>query len=905
MKESFLQELAAHVLEKYQDQLDELVLVLPSRRARIFLIEAFKEKSKGASWLPIIRSMEDFIGEISELSTPDQLDLIFEFYTVYKEKERNKADSLEDFMAWANILLYDFNEIDRNLIDATELFSFLNASKALESWTPEGEELTDYQKKYLSFWEKFQGYYNQLNQHLSSKKLAYQGKLYKEAIDRINEKGDKLLKGKSYCFAGFNALTPAENSFIEAIRSHREVEMLFDADKYYLEDPMQEAGIFLRRMAEQSKEFKWLGDELISGSKEINIYGMSGDVGQAKLLAEIIRSSSTKTSSPLEKGIILADENLLIPVLESLPEEVSPINITMGYPVQQSSFYTFFHNYLKLIRQSEGNERNNYYHKDLFSFLEDPFLQKLSSTHIEAVNSLKEEGKLYFSQRDVSSKLEEGFQYLFSTELSVLKRMQRLVVQLKDSGSLQDLELEILYHFYKLFNRLIEIDGTTPLSGNALLNIYRQFIAKSNLSFVGEPLNGWQIMGVLESRTLDFKEVYICSLNEGILPSGKSQNSLIPYEIKRKFNLPTHKEKDAIFAYHFYRVLQRAEKVHLIYNNSVEGIKGAERSRFIEQLLYEMPEKNPNIKIKEIKVRTPQSSTSITEQVVEKNEKVLEAIRSKFESGLSPSSINSYLQCPLDFYYRSILGLKEEEYSDPEEGIEDSLFGTLLHDTLEVLYQDYEGELLQAETIKQISKNCQVALKKTFEKNGIQKWKEGKMKLVFEVCLSYLEKFFNWELERASGSPIHLIEVEKMQEWNGEIRLEGGRNIPLKLKGKIDRVEEHQGIKQIIDYKSGLVEPRQLNAKDLETIFESEENKYGKQIQLMIYKMLYEKEGEDEFEAGILSFRNLKSGILRPSRLETGDSKEFLSRLISEIIDPKIAFKHNPSSKYCKFCRDL
>lgn len=911
MEESFLQQLASHVLNKYKGQLNEVLLILPSRRAKIFLIEAFKQKVEGASWLPDILSMEDFIGEISSLHTPDQLDLIFEFYEVYKSLEGKNADGLDDFMAWANILLYDFNEIDRNLIDAKELFGFLNAVKAIENWNPDGEELTDFEKKYLGFWQKFQGYYDQFTAHLKSKGIAYQGLMYREAIGIVQKEGNKLLKQKYYCFAGFNALTPAEEELIQAIEFHRSIELLWDADNYYLEDPIQEAGLFLRKKKRELKDFKWIGEGLIKGSKEIKVYGMSGNIGQAKLLAELLSKDGSNPSpkNAIEKAIILADENLLLPVLESIPKNIRPLNITMGYPVNHSAFYTFFYSYLQLFQQSSiGNgSSSKLYYKDLFEFLETSFLRQLDKEGLQnAIKAIQEDALLYYSISSIEGYMPQSLKFLFKEESNLLQNMQLLVHLLKESGLLEDIEMEILYHFYKLFNRLAEIDKKLPLGAVSLMNIYRQFISKSQLAFVGEPLDGLQIMGVLESRTLDFKEIYICSLNEGVLPSGKSQNSLIPFHIKKKFNLPTHKEKDAIFAYHFYRLLQRAEKIHLIYNASPDVLKGGERSRFIEQLLHEVPQKNPNIKISEVKVDSIQSTQEQQPEIIHKNQKILEAITNKLKSGLSPSAINTFLQCPLDFYYRYVLGLREEETIEPEEEIEASLFGTLLHDSLEQLYKEYEGQLLDPVHLQQIAKGSRSALDDAFKKNNLKHWDKGKLKLVHEVCLSYLDQFFAMEIDRAKNSSIHLIAVEKELEWTGELKLSGSRTIELKLKGKIDRVEEYNGFKHIIDYKSGLVKSADLKAKDIETILEAKENKYGKQLQLLIYQKLYKQQSTtDNFQSGIISFRALNEGVLHISELENESTEDLLAKIIVDMLDEKKPFKHKEDAKYCKFCRDL
>lgn len=914
MEESFLQKLAGHLIAKHGDQLDELVLILPSRRARIFLIEAFKEKSKGASWLPSIRSMEDFIAEISDLQTVDQLDLIFEFYDLYKEIEGKKADPLEDFMGWANILLYDFNEIDRNLIEADLLFSYLNEIKAVELWNPEGEDLTEFQQKYLSFWKKFTIYYQKLKERLIDKKLAYQGLLYKEAIQKIEKCADHLLRHKNYCFAGFNALTKAEEEFIKNIKNHRNVEFIWDGDHYYLNDPVQEAGMFLRKKYRESPDSEWISEGLSKGEKEINIYGISGNIGQAKLLAELLASDESAGDksllSGLDKAVILADENLLLPVLESLPKEVSPLNITMGYPVNQTSYYQFFYNYIHLFQKlgKQDSQSGHLFHKDLFAFLEDALLLKCgeSKNLKSSIEKLKLSASHYYPILEVQQQTPDSLKFLFNNDLNLIARMQGLVHLLKESGQLEEIEMEILYHFFKLFNRLEEIHQRLPLEANSLLSIYRQIISRSNLSFVGEPLSGLQIMGVLESRTLDFREIYICSMNEGILPAGKSQNSLIPFHIKKEFKLPTHKEKDAIFAYHFYRLLQRAEKVHLIYNSSVDVLKGGEKSRFIEQLLYEGPKKNPNLHIKEINVEPLHNLKQMPAEKIQKDDAILEAIIEKLESGLSPSAINTYLSCPLDFYYKYVLGLKEDQSKDQEDELEDSLFGTLLHDALEDLYTPYVGLKLSKSEFEKIREIIKPTLEKAFLKNKIEKWDHGKPKMVFEVCSTYLDSFLDMEIERSLLSPIEIEAIEASIEWEGELEIKKGVKRKLKLKGKVDRVEKQASISTIIDYKSGKVEPGDLKSNSIEAILDHKSNKFGKQLQLMIYQFLYSQQYQSKpYESGIISFRDLKSGIIPMKNLGSDAVIDLLKAIVGELLNSSVSFEHNSEANYCKFCRDL
>lgn len=904
---SFLEDLAKELWEKHKADFDKLYVILPSRRAKIFLIEAFKNVVKEATWLPTIRSMEDFISEISSLQTADDLELLFEFYQVYKKIEGDKADSLEDFMGWGNMLLYDFNEIDRNLIDPKVLFGYLSEQKAAENWNFGDHELTDYQRKYLDFWNRFIVYYDGLKTVLEQKKEAYQGMLYKEALQRLKRESDSLLKDEIYCFAGFNAFTPAEKAVINEVERNKKTLFYWDADQYYLADNLMEAGQFLRSNIDQSRNSLWISERLLSDEKEIKIYGISGNIGQAKLLGELLKNKITDKTDLKSKAVILADENLLIPVLESLPEECSPLNITMGYPVKQTVFYSLFYNFFQLFQNPKV--KASIYHRDFFSFMESPLIDKLYETgRLKGVlQKLKSEQRIYLPMKKLAQELGDELGFIFEAENDLLEKGLKLINLLKEKAKLDSLELEILFHFYKLLNKFSELNRSIRLSGQALMNLYRQSVSRSQLSFIGEPLEGLQIMGVLESRTLDFDEIYLLSMNEGILPSGKAQNSLIPFNIKKEFRLPTYKEKDAIFAYHFYRLLQRAKRVHLIYNSGLDPLSSGEKSRFIEQLLYEMPIKNSAIKIEEIRVEAEQKQEKVDEEQIEKSEDVLDKIKEKIGNGLSASALNTYLSCPLDFYYKYVLGLRKDQAQNPEEEMEAALFGNILHDCLEKLYDigDKSDYKITKEQIEGFSNDLEKVLIQTFKRNEVGQWENGKNKLVFEVCKHYLAQFLKWEKERIQDNEIIIKGIEDEISWSTNLELQNGELLPLTLKGKIDRIESEAGGFRILDYKSGNVDPGKLKIKAVEDILERKDGKFSQLVQLGIYKLLYRSKYASTADAGIISLKDIKQGIMISEGFDEEDCLLMIRRVVEQMLSKDEVIRHNPKAKYCSFCKDV
>ncbi|MEX2379413.1 MAG: PD-(D/E)XK nuclease family protein, partial [Vicingaceae bacterium] len=515
------------------------------------------------------------------LNILDNINLVFKLYDTHQKIEGAKAESLEDFLSWANTLLQDFNEVDRYLVSAEELYSFLSEAKAIENWNLGNAELSDFQKNYLHFWRKLGDYYKLFSEQLLDDHTAYQGLAFRKLAGDLKANKVDYAKGKIRYFAGFNALTLAEELIIQHFVKNENAKIIWDADAYYLNDSNQEAGRFLRDYQKKFNSFDWTSSELLEGEKEINIYSISGDIGQAKLIGELV--SQKQAANALENtAIVLGDEDILMPVLESLPKTVDRINVTMGYALNHSIFYHFFESLIDLHFKQEKMKDGGFYFKDLIRFLEQPAIQHihkgLSNQAKILLDKIKAERLIYLHPSKMQPLEDQLGLKIFSLKEKSAVQLNRLMVQLCEQikrhqkGSLSPLEKEFLFGFYRAFNRIDALCAkyNSLKSFDSLLQLYRQILSTESVAFVGEPLGGLQLMGVLESRTLDFEQLIFSSLNEGILPAGKSQNSFIPYDIKRKFGLPSYREKDAIFAYHFYRLLQRSKRIDLIYNSKVD-----------------------------------------------------------------------------------------------------------------------------------------------------------------------------------------------------------------------------------------------------------------------------------------------------------------------------------------------
>ena len=887
----------------------DLTIVLPNRRAIVFLKEEFKNQLKQASWLPQFFSLEDFIQQLGDYSLLDPTDLIFKLYKVHKQLEGKDAETFEEFMGWGSTLLQDFNEIDRYLVDAEGLYGFLTEAKALETWNVESNELTEFQHKYLRFWNKLGEYYALFQKELKAEGFAYQGLGFRTVAEKLAKNEEPKKKFKSIIFAGFNALTEAEKAIVNYYVQEHAAETIWDADSYYLNDKFQEAGNFLRDHQTKAKgAFNWISNDLSEDAKNITIYGVMGNVGQAKLIGNIIDSNKER-----ETAVVLSDESLLVPCLEGLPEGISATNVTMGYPITSATVYSWLECFMDLyLRFNTSNEKKAFYHKDVTTLLQHNVQQHFSPTvKAETENVLKwmDKEKSIFVPFSTFEKLNKAFGFnAFGPENNsalllaqvVLKLLQSL--RLDGKSSLDALNLECLAELEKSFNRLERLcqEEKELTEIENLIEIFKQIVSKQSISFVGEPLGGLQIMGVLESRTLDFENIVISSVNEGTLPSGKSQNSFIPFDIKLKFGLPSYHEKDAIFAYHFYRLLQRAKNISILYNSKVDQLEGGERSRFIEQLLHEFPRKNPNSKIREINVSPKPQAHPIQPTSIPVTEDIRKKMRDKLEHRLSASALNLYLACPLSFYYRYVIGLKEEESF--QEKIEDHTLGNLVHESLKHLYLPFLQKELVAEDLKSILKKVDEVLTLEFKNQVHTVAVTGNHKLTYEVAKKFIQHQIQHDLaDVKKDNKILILQLEEDHSCAVPLKINDALEVNIHLFGKIDRIDERNGTLRIIDYKTGGTTAADLKNKKIEQLLK---NGSPKSVQLMLYKYMYWRNTGKEVDSGIFSLKNISSGYLKLENDTWKEDFENLLKLVAhQMLEETANLEHNAASEYCSFCK--
>ncbi|MBD98941.1 MAG: hypothetical protein CMO34_03785 [Verrucomicrobia bacterium] len=908
---SFLDKTTIEIIDKHSEYLGEVLIVLPSRRAIVFMRECFKSQLNTPSWMPEFISIEDFVFKYAELQSADPLDLQLVLYQVHKNIEGKNAENIDDFLSWATVMLHDFNEIDLNLTDANELYGFLNEVRAIEQWNLEGE-ISEGQKNYLKFWKKLNHYYLEFSQHLLSKKNAYQGLAYRMLAENINAQIHKFYAYNAIYFVGFNALNKAEECIIHALKEKQKAVTLWDADHYYLDNPLQEAGHFLRKHFKSIESPKWINNKLSSHEKKVSIFGIEGNIAQVKWIAQLLKEISTRENDNKRIAVVLADENLLVPLLESIPEEISSVNVTMGYPLLHTSTYQCFEVYLNFFEEFETTEENetktssrviplkkvlNFLHSNLQHFVETDKKKRF----IQILDSFRKKQKYFLDDSDLKS-IQQciGFP-LFAPKnpLDLFNHLLQLISLFKgeEHTTIEVASIEVMEAQLRKLLRSIE-KNQFEFNWKIIPRLFKQLFSGTSIPFVGEPLEGIQIMGILESRVLDFDHLIMAGINEGILPTSKSQNSFIPYDVKRKFDLPVHLEKDAVFAYHFYRLLQHPEEIALLYNNSQDGFSNGERSRFIEQLIEELPLNNNKIKLSVQQVKSPSKSFQIESTSIKQNSQTKSNYISLFQRGLSPSAINGFLNCKLDFYYNYLLRLSQDELID--EQISDNVLGTIVHNALEELYQPFVGKFIDRAAIASIRKQKNFALINAFKGEINVVPKHGQQRLVMEVAEMLIDRMVQIDAHQAyTKHPIKIVALERSCTTEILVNIDG--NIKkIYLKGKIDRIEQINDQLRITDYKSGFVDQKELANYSRENLLQG---KNSIALQMLIYQYVASKElANNNISTGIYSLRNPGNSILLLNPDIEIDIVDIISKIVNEMLDEDLQFEHSTSSLFCKWC---
>lgn len=928
--ESFLSNIANRIWEEHSNHLEKTTVVFNNRRPSLFLRQELLKKTEKPFFLPAMKNMDSLITEWAGMDIISNDLLLFTLFNIHCKitdttSSNSAYDTFESFMPLGDLMLSDFNEIDLYCADAQQLFANLHDLKEIGEWDIETGNLSPFQEKYLRFYKLLYQYYSCLHNQLAQRNQAYPGMAYRHVAENINNIIDQI-GDQHLCFVGFNALSTSEEIIIRNCVSAGKASFFTDGDPFYVDNQQHEAGFFLRKHLSISSNKKPYEDHFATENKKITIVSCPENILQCKYVGHTLEKemSLSRQNRPNDTAIILADESLLLPLLNSLPTDIKTANVTMGFPLSNTDIHSLTLKLLSLYQRQHGTA---FYHQDILDILSDQFICKLLGTNNlhSKINSVLFQNHIIYADlatltticHDIDTDL-SPINHLFPDHTPSPNEFLTILLQtihlLYDSKALDTnrREKEAAACLLSILNhiQLIQSEYHYITNLNILQRIYTRLAQRNTVSFYGEPLNGIQILGVLETRNLDFKRVFLLSVNEGVVPTSRSFNSLIPYNLKTAFGLPTFHEKDAVYAYNFYRLLQRAQEIHILYSTESDSMGKGEPSRFIQQIRRELVKQYPNTITLDEKVVSAVNLTPKhnTQDSVAKTPAVLNRITEIINRGLSPSALNKYRGCTLKFYYENILDIEEPDQMN--DSLEQNELGSCIHAALETIYSTSLGQELQTETLQRsidtIDTILDHALASQFH-NG--RSLSGRNHFLKSVAKMQITDFLRSEIKylQTVGN-IQIIGLEQKLSHPIDLPMDDKHQQALII-GIADRIDITNGTIRVIDYKSGKVDPRELHIAESNPDWTAVSDKW---FQLMTYEWLFHHThpGTQPHVSGIFPLRHLNSqlltaswegsDIITPQHLLTFDN--MLRQLIAELLNPNIPFSANHNSKLCSFC---
>ncbi len=946
---AFLKILAGYTLDTYGEKgLQDLCFVFPNLRSGIFFKHYLLEKGKGTFWLPEMYTINEFVSGLSKIEPADSIDISFELYRIYKGMA-NTPESYDEFYYWGEMLISDFDTLDKYLVPAEKLFKNIADIKEIEQafggmeeeqlevirefWSHFGKpELSSEKKNFIEMWRMLHPLYISLNEKLRSKGTGYEGMQYREVAEAIDKEGYSGIDSEKVLIAGFNALNSAEKKLFRHLKKSGKGLFFWDYDEEYVNNKVPEAGRFLRKNLEEFPPVDF-GENFrhLETKKNIRFFDLPSDILQCKQLGEILKTEISPGIDDFDNtAVILGDETLLEPVVSSLPDTIPHVNITMGYPLIHTPVFSFTSQLLQLQKHlnKQLNQRTGrFYYRDVLDILNHQYLGSLSGPDINSlIGEIKRRNMVYIKPEflAINSLLKKIFRRIESAvEMpgylkGILEEILALSTINKEDTHDNYLEKEFTFHIITRLNKLESVFLKDPPDTgiDTFTSLFRKIISNVKIPFQGEPLKGLQIMGILESRLLDFSNIIFLSMNEGVMPRTHSSFSFIPNNLKYAFGMPGREDHDAIYAYYFYRLIQRAENIYILFNSKTDGLRSGERSRYLYQLEYlsnHIPES-----------KTISFSTSGRHDLpvsIRKDTGILNKLKAytlEGEKAFSPTALNTWIDCRLKFYLSYIAGIREEE--EVSEDIDASSLGTLLHETMRIIYSGNKGNIIDEKIINDLRKENHIdrCLKEAFRLTlapdsnpDTEISPEGRNIIAFEVIKKLSGQILKKDSERL---PFTILDLEKKFEY---IIHADGRDV--RIYGIADRIDLQGGSIYITDYKTGKTE---MSYHNLDELFDnSTKNRNRHVLQTFLYSYLYLKNSTSGYAVvpSLYSTRNIFSEnftrnisqILKPrSKPEIiNDFRNFekifeekLAILISEIFHPAVPFSQTDDEERCKYC---
>ena len=939
----FLQLVAHDLYTKIGNDLSRTVLVFPNKRANLFFNEYLAEESDQPIWSPAAMSISDLLQKLSVQKAGDPIRLVCELYKVFKE-ETESRETLDDFYFWGELLISDFDDVDKNMVDADKLFSNLQDLKNLmddyEFLDEEQEEAirqffqnfsierrTELKEKFISLWDKLGIIYHRYRENLAELGIAYEGMLYRNVIEQLDT--DRL-KYDKYVFVGFNVLNKVEKEFFQKLQKAGKAMFYWDYDLFYTQRiSKHEAGEFIKRnLIDFPNELPESYFDIFRKPKKIRYISASTENAQARFLF----SQTAQMGSKKENAIVLCNEALLLPVLHSIPQDVQNVNITMGFPLAQTPVYSFINATMELQTNGYRPDTGRFTYEAVSKILKHPYTRQLSDHATRLERELTKTNRFYPLPSEL--KKDDFLTILFTPQSNIrelcdylLRLIKSISILYRKEGEYDDifnqLYRESIFQSHLKINRLYSLieSGELSVRTDTLKRLITKVLTASNIPFHGEPAIGLQIMGVLETRNLDFRNLIMLSLNEGQLPKAGGESSFIPYNLRKAFGMTTIEHKNAVYAYYFYRLIQRAENITLLYNTSSDGLNRGEESRFMLQLLVEGPHE-----ITREYLEAGQSPQNTLEIQIEKTPEILRRLYRAYDTAqpesviLSPSAFNTYLDCRLRFYYRYVAGLKTPDEVSAE--IDSALFGTIFHLSAQLAYTDLtaNGKMIQREDLERLLRDeiklqgyvdqafkqelFKVAPEEKPEYNGVQL-------INSKVIVSYLKQLLRNDLQY---TPFEMVAMEKKVSEKITIQTALGP-LTLRLGGTIDRMDAKEGTLRIVDYKTGGSPKIPAN---IEQLFTPSETRPNYIFQTFLYAAISSRKQPLMVAPALLYIHRAASESYSPV-IEMGEPRkpkipvnnfaffedefrERLQALLEEIFDEKEPFTQTEDIKKCAYC---
>ena len=937
-KRFFLEEVVDYTFRKYDD-FRKLSIIFPNRRAGLYFQKALSKKTKKTTWSPKVQTMEEFVQGFTDIKISDDVaDSIllnhYLFKTIQKHQEEESKVSFDNFYFWGQILIKDFDDVDLSLRDESKIFKLIKDQKEIDEsfsfldkenyekiksfWTKFFPTMSVNQKNFKTSWKILLNVYKDYKRVLLKNKIAYKGLVYKEFLKKISS--EVIDSNKEYLFVGFNILSNSEKKIIKYFIKENSSMAFWDFDKYYYNDYKQEAGDAFRKFSDDkilnSTFPKHIPDNFNSVNKKISSIGIGSQVGQSKVLGNLLSKKINNKNFDQDKVLILLpDENLLLPVLNSIPDSINKINVTMGLTLSETPLFSLVQLIIKIHKKTfiRDFKKCNYY-KDVLELISHSYIYQKNPESSDKIISEIRDNKIIYVDHKYLIESSEVLNTILVEDDSIINILQKASNFLFNSSTdLGKLDREYLKSFLEILDRIIKINIEFKSLSNQskLLN---QIFKMIRIPFSGEPLSGLQVMGVLESRNLDFDDVYILSMNEGDFPRKLYSVSFIPYNIRKGFQLETSDSMDKVYSYLFYRVIQRAKNITLIYNTNSSFSSKGEKSRYIKQISSES-----NYKINDFSVTDKLEIDNKPKLSIPKSKEIIDKLQNRFFNGgyMSPSAIKDYMDCPLRFYYRYVANIREVNPISSEILKPD--FGKITHKALEILYSDIiKGNLggnINKNDFFKLKNGVSGSLDKVIRAHFKLKRKnqfsmEGNNIILYEIMKDYIKKIISFDEVYA---PFEIIDLEgdKNSGYYKNINLPNNKTV--KISGIVDRVDKKNNLYRIIDYKTGGDTKR---IKDIDSLFSDKRTERNDAVfQLFYYSLLLHNKLNDNLpiRPGLMNIReinnkNFNINIIINNKSVTSineyleDFEKKLIKKLSEIFDIKVPFAQNNDENACKYC---